>query len=139
MSEFLIKKKNGLDTFPSVRPHHMLCLQFFEGKGYSEEFVENMMRVKQRLEQENPMVNIVEGIDDICVNCPNCNGKKCKDEESVQEHDLRVYAQVREEIGNCASWKEISNVIQKNIIGPEKVREVCVRCQWSEICFHKKR
>lgn len=33
MSEFLI------------RPHHMLCLQFFEGKGYSSEFKEAMENI----------------------------------------------------------------------------------------------
>ena len=118
-----------------IRPHHMLCLQFFEGKGYSDEFVDNMMCVRQRLEQENPTVNIVEETDDICSDCPNCIGGKCKDEESVKGHDARVYEQVIHEVGKCASWKDITDAIQKNIIKAGKVREVCVQCQWSDICF----
>lgn len=125
MSEFLI------------RPHHMLCLQFFEGKGYSDEFVENMMHIKRKLEQENPAVHIIEGTDDICANCPNNIEGKCKNEESVRGHDSRVYTEVAGQIGKKASWEEITNAIRKNIIEAGKIRQVCVQCQWSDICFKK--
>jgi hypothetical protein len=30
-----------------IRGHHLLCLLHFEGKGYSEEFIENMKIVKK--------------------------------------------------------------------------------------------
>ncbi len=29
-----------------IRAHHGVCLYFFQGKGYSGEFVENMSRMK---------------------------------------------------------------------------------------------
>ena len=32
-----------------LRPHHLLCLQTFVGRGYSEEFVEHMTLVKKQL------------------------------------------------------------------------------------------
>ena len=38
-----------------IRPHHMLCMQFFEGKGYSDGFVASMAAIKEKLEKElNP-------------------------------------------------------------------------------------
>lgn len=120
-----------------IRPHHMLCLQFFEGKGYSEGFVKNMMGVKQKLEQKNPLIKIVEGADDICAGCPNNIGGKCKDEDSIKLHDERVYEQVMKQIGNCASWDDITDAVRTNIIEPGKVKQVCVQCRWSSICFHK--
>ncbi|MFQ9514758.1 MAG: DUF1284 domain-containing protein [Eubacterium sp.] len=120
-----------------IRPHHMLCLQFFEGKGYSDEFVENMMRVKQKLEQENPTVEIIEKPDDICESCPNNAGGKCKNEDSVKLHDQRVYEQVNRQIGNRADWKDITDAVRTNIIDAGKVKQVCLECKWSEICFDK--
>ena len=30
-----------------LRPHHGLCIAFFEGKGYNQKFVENMTNVVQ--------------------------------------------------------------------------------------------
>ena len=35
-----------------IRPHHMLCMQFFEGKGYSDGFVASMAAIKEKLEKE---------------------------------------------------------------------------------------
>ncbi len=55
----------------SIRPHHLLCLQFFEGKGYSDDFVRQMAEIHRTLNKENPQINIVEGVDDICKKCPN--------------------------------------------------------------------
>ena len=124
MSEFLI------------RPHHMLCLQFFEGKGYSESFVKNMMGIKETLEKENTVVKIVDCADDICAGCPNNIGGKCKQEDSVRLHDQRVYRQVMDHVGNRAEWDDIVKAVRENIIEAGKVKEVCVECQWSEICFH---
>ena len=118
-----------------LRPHHMLCLQFFEGKGYSDAFVDNMMKVKNKLEQKNPQVHIIESTDDICADCPHRRGKKCKDEEYVKGYDERVYEQVIHEVGNQTTWNKISEAIKKNIIDAGKMKQVCRDCQWSEICF----
>lgn len=53
----------------SLRAHHGLCLHFFQGKGYSEAFVENMARKKAMLE-ENPLVRLTDQADEICRACP---------------------------------------------------------------------
>lgn len=36
-----------------LRPHYALCLSFFEGKGYSNEFVENMAIIYSSLKKED--------------------------------------------------------------------------------------
>ena len=37
-----------------LRPHHSLCIQFFEGKGYSPQFVDGMTKTIKMLEQNDP-------------------------------------------------------------------------------------
>ena len=44
----------------SIRPHHLLCLQFFEGKGYSNGFVENMTKIHNEMLSKNPYVELTE-------------------------------------------------------------------------------
>lgn len=41
-----------------IRFHHGLCIGFFEGKGYSREFTENMTDVIEFLNRENPVTEI---------------------------------------------------------------------------------
>ena len=36
----------------SIRAHHGMCLYFFQGKGYSGEFVENMAKMREILVTE---------------------------------------------------------------------------------------
>lgn len=120
----------------SIRPHHMLCLQFFEGKGYNDRFTENMSQVKTYLDNENPPVQIVQGADDICKGCPHRRGDICKDEQVIREHDKRVYEQVCR-LGTRAYWNDIKEEIENQIINPKKVKQVCVKCKWSDICFYK--
>lgn len=120
-----------------IRPHHMLCLQFFEGKGYSKEFVENMIKIHGKLKEENPQIEIVAGADCICENCPNRCGDVCENEESVLKHDKRVYEKVRDIIGTETDWDTITKAIKKNIIEPGLIKEVCAECIWSDICYNK--
>ena len=120
----------------SIRPHHMLCLQFFEGKGYSEAFVANMLAVKEKLEEGNPLVEIVTGADDLCRKCPNYAYGKCKNEDEILEHDRRV-AKAADSLENLNTWEHIKETMYTEIINKNKVKEVCVQCRWSDICFKK--
>ena len=43
-----------------IRAHHGMCLSFFQGKGYSGDFVENMVRMKAIL-AENPEIILMDG------------------------------------------------------------------------------
>ncbi len=52
-----------------IRAHHGMCLAFFRGKGYSDEFTEHMGKMKRFLDQ-NPVVRILAGTDEICGPCP---------------------------------------------------------------------
>lgn len=38
-----------------LRAHHGMCLAFFEGKGYSSAFTENMGKVLEEMEEDTPL------------------------------------------------------------------------------------
>lgn len=73
----------------SLRAHHGLCLHFFQGKGYSGAFVENMARKKAMLE-ENPLVRLTDQADEICRACPNNLCGQCESAEKVRRYDRAV-------------------------------------------------
>ena len=75
-----------------LRPHHLLCTQGYEGKGYSQAFVDNMTRITQYL-RHSPyaMVEIVQSTDDICAHCPKMLGQGlCQSDEKVLRYDQKV-------------------------------------------------
>lgn len=119
----------------SIRPHHLLCLQFFEGKGYSDDFVKHMTGIHEKLLKENPKINLVEGVDDICKNCPNNEGKRCSKEGSVLGNDKRTYEVIKDEIKKGQTWSELTNVVYEHIINQGKLKQVCGTCRWSDICM----
>jgi len=59
-----------------LRGHHLICLQFFQGEGYSPQFVENLNRVIQKASSGTPIA-VVEGADDVCVACPHIDDGRC--------------------------------------------------------------
>ena len=60
-----------------LRPHHLLCLIAFRGRGYSERFVKRMTQLQQRYLAEEP-VHLLTGADDACGACPHTDeGEGC--------------------------------------------------------------
>ena len=53
-----------------LRAHHGMCLAFFEGKGYSSAFTENMGKVLEEMEEDTPL-ELCRKKDIICSACPN--------------------------------------------------------------------
>ena len=59
-----------------LRPHHGMCLAYFEGKGYSDDFTENMQHMLELLEKGAEVEMTVSG-DEICKACPNLKSGVC--------------------------------------------------------------
>lgn len=116
-----------------LRAHHGMCLGFFKGKGYSIEFSAHMEDILKALEK-NPVVSLTEGMDDICVMCPNNQSGICVSQEKVLAYDKKVLTSCNLQAGDMLSWKEFVGRIKENIIESGKRREICKDCQWDEIC-----
>ncbi|WMC91056.1 DUF1284 domain-containing protein [Kineothrix sp. MB12-C1] len=116
-----------------IRAHHGMCLAFFEGKGYSNGFVKHMAEIKGVLDK-NPMVRLLERMDEICSACPHNKEKYCESEEKVLRYDSQVLHLCGLEAGREMEWKQFERLVEENIIGAGRRKEICGDCEWSNIC-----
>jgi len=69
-----------------IRAHHLLCIQGFQGYGYSEEFTENMSKVIQNLKSfPDHKIQITTCCDVLCACCPHNIGNKCAESSNSNE------------------------------------------------------
>lgn len=116
-----------------IRAHHGMCLAFFQGKGYSEEFAEHMGRINQELEK-NPKVCLADAADDICTHCPHCVSAVCRSAEKVANYDRKVLELCGLEVGAVLEWKVFEELVKRNILDAGKRKAVCGDCQWDALC-----
>lgn len=117
-----------------IRPHHGLCSQFFAGNGYSDEFVENMTNVLDKLNSQNLKVRFVEHCDDICSCCPKNTGGMCENEEDVMQHDSKCMEEYGYKVGDEIRWKDLREKVVSKIKAENKLPSVCQGCSWGSIC-----
>jgi hypothetical protein len=117
----------------TIRPHHGLCLFFFKGKGYSNDFINNMTYIKNKLE-ENPLVRIASQSDIICSKCPNLTAGICSTQEKVAEYDRQVLIRCGLSDGDILPFHSFRSLVLDNIINAGKREEVCGNCQWTSLC-----
>lgn len=113
-----------------------MCLTFFEGKGYDNDFIEHMQVIYDTM-KDNPNLQIVIKEDVICQKCPNLQEGICKTKELVQSYDRKVLFNCGLKENSKISWNEFSKLVKKNIITSGKRKSICGNCQWTHICESK--
>ncbi len=117
-----------------IRPHHGLCSGFFCGKGYSEEFTENMKAVLDRLNGGNAMVTLTVGADVICAGCPHNKNGMCETAEKVRRYDTAVLKMCGLSAGETVPWQDFRALVREKIIAADRLSEVCGDCVWFGLC-----
>ena len=117
-----------------LRPHHALCMRFFEGKGYSDTFTENMAYIQKILERENPDICLCIGQDCICRACPHNQNGVCDSQEKVSRYDQAVLDQTGITSGERVSWKDLKHKVDSTILRRGLRRKICGDCQWNQVC-----
>lgn len=115
-----------------IRPHHILCMKAYIGKGYSEDFNINIKHVIDELKDEKKIVEIKFGLDNICSKCPfNIENKVCKSEEKVNTMDLKIkqYYGVNEGV---YLYKDLKELVYSKI-NESEVDDICGNCEWYNI------
>lgn len=115
------------------RPHHGLCIMFFEGKGYNEKFIKNMYEVI-KIFKNRPTTEIIlnSSNDIICSACP-LKGTNCV-EESLLNIDNTILSMCNLKNGEKVKFCDFKELICKNVISLENLENICNECRWIAIC-----
>jgi hypothetical protein len=117
----------------SLRGHHLICLNFFRGEGYSEEFIENLYAVIKK-----EKIEIVTGADEVCRKCPYLKEGKCRNsdytDEKIHIQDQEALRLLGFESGMIVDWKMIASKLPTII--EEWKDEFCLACRYRKVCFN---
>ena len=119
-----------------LRPHHALCIRFFEGKGYSGEFTKHMAEIIRKLQEPGQYIMLTDEEDEICGKCPNYLENGCRQKEKVKGYDGRVIDMTNVSYGEKMDFRRLQELVEEKIMEAGKFHEICVDCGWAEIC-HK--
>ena len=112
----------------TLRPHHLLCTEFFECKGYSEKFTGNIYKIISKYDSIVLARHIVKS-DVICSECPrNCiSGKAFSYDRKILE-----YCNLNE--NTVYRYSDLKQKVKSEILEKNFLETICGDCQWYSIC-----
>lgn len=134
-----------------LRPHHLLCVQGYRGKGYDAAFCANMARIARALDRDPTLpVIVTEGPDDICAACPHLKDGRCTWQELgggggvgqqpvhpdvlVREHDAALLRAFRLADGDVVTIRAVRERVTSNPEIRRVVTHYCETCPWVLDC-----
>lgn len=115
-----------------IRPHHLLCIANFVGKGYNDEFVANLKNIIKRLNNDE-CFEVVNDLDSICITCPKQNGKVCDQQFKVAKLDHKSQELLAVAIGDILSWGQVRHLIKAKL-DKQNFSIICSECEWVSLC-----
>ena len=112
----------------------MICLHFFDGKGYDKIFVEQLNNIVDRTRTES--IEVTEGTDELCLACTYQRENTCRYNETA-EKEIRDMDQTALHLlglkrDSEVSWDEIREEIPG--IFPHWFKSYCSDCDWNAAC-----
>ena len=119
-----------------LRGHHLLCLQGFQGYGYSEDFTKNMTKINLARKSDATIIHLTDSPDDICKSCPNLKNNICENElqnNKIVKMDREVLKKIdkAQEYNSQDLFGKISQIFNTK----ESVSKICFNCMWHEKCL----
>ena len=116
------------------RGHHLVCLHFFHGEGYSPAFISNLENALDSVLLEG--VEACEGADDICVKCPSLREAGCGYSENadteIRKMDRLAMDLLGMHTGELLQWDELEGRLA-GIFG-QWFQACCFQCNWRPAC-----
>lgn len=121
-----------------LRPHHLLCLLTYAGKGYGPAFTANYDVIAGRISKGED-IEIVEGPDDICAPLLDDAEPHCW-RNSVKERDRLAASALGELLpGSIQTGARMTlnpGVVQRMrmAFAANRTRAACLGCEWNDLC-----
>lgn len=122
-----------------LRPHHLLCILTYAGKGYSADFTRNYDRIVERL-NAGEAIEIVSGPDAICAplmcaeDDPHCLRASVNDRDRRASRDLSALLRRPVAPGESFVLDPITLVTLRRDFATGNIRRACAGCEWSDLC-----
>ncbi len=121
--------------FIKLRGHHLICLHFFNGGGYSAEFIENLKEALKKAEA-GEKIEVQPGPDVICEKCPYLKEESCvykeDSETKIRAMDKKALELLRVKAGTEINWQDMKDRIPW--VFAEWKETYCKECTWKETC-----
>ena len=117
-----------------LRGHHLICLQFYRGEGYSATFVDNLDGVLARLADEPALV--IATADAVCAACPELGADGvCAGEVEISRIDALAFSLLSVEPGERITLAEARERLVGDAVATGRWRSgVCDGCAWENVC-----
>ncbi len=116
-----------------LRGHHLICLNFFTGEGYDEEFVK---RIEDALSSAS--ITVIDTADYLCRACPYLdNGCTFVGEDEIRRMDERALELLDLKVGSEVTW----TLVRERLRNAMRVwkEEFCRDCYWLNVCERSER
>jgi uncharacterized protein len=122
-----------------IRAHHLLCMQGFQGYGYSREFKHNLSEIVNYL-KKHPYhkLKVVAKADIICKSCPHQEDGCCNryvHSTSIRDIDLQVLNKLDIREGQIESFQNLLSKVKEVLNTVEDAEEICGGCSWKNKCL----
>ena len=126
----------------NLRGHHLLCIQGYQGYGYSEKFTDNMDNIIEVLTKPFTKILLCDSFDDICKKCPNLTEDKiCKSiacNNQIITMDKNVLMKINYSDEEILA-EELFKKVNESFKSKEDIDIVCNNCSWLNKClFYQK-
>ena len=112
-----------------------MCFQFYDGKGYSEDFADHMGWIIREMEADPAQkVKLKVETDIVCENCPNNKAGECTTADKVKRYDEEVLKACGLGEGYEISFADFTELVRKRIIDAGIRSDICGDCSWDYIC-----
>lgn len=92
-----------------------------------------MWEIKKYLEENNPLVTIVDHTDKVCSSCPNNIGK-CISDVKVNKYDKKVLEFCGLKADNKIRFRDFEALVDEQILSKGNRSLICGDCQWNKLC-----
>lgn len=112
-----------------------MCSLGYEGKGYSPEFVAGFSSITNRLRGsggDQIEIEVVGGLDSICIPCPNNQGSGCATQEKIDALDKAHSEALCIALGELWTWGDMKKRIREWMT-IETFHRICAPCEWKKL------
>lgn len=123
-----------------IRAHHLLCMQGYQGYGYSDPFRANFEQIIQQIYAvPDTEVELIAAKDMICSCCPYSGIQDCRlTEDSAQKirsMDLKVMEKLNLKEGAIDKAQNLVWLTKTKFKTFYDIQEICGNCRWEEKCL----